>query len=97
MVQLFETLWQDCFYAARTLRKNPAFTLMAVLTLALGIGASSTVFSALNTVVMEHEVESAAEFEALLARYGSDPQIREKAGAYLDFWETGKREVFRIV
>ena len=53
MVQFFETLWQDCFYAARTLRKNPAFTLMAVLTLALGIGASSTVFSALNTVVME--------------------------------------------
>jgi hypothetical protein len=50
-----------------------------------------------NTVVMEHEVESAAEFEALLARYGSDPQIREKAGAYMDLWETGKREMFRIL
>src|SRR5215813_4042973 len=53
MVQFLETLWQDCFYAARTLRKHPAFTLMAVVTLALGIGASSTIFSALNTVVME--------------------------------------------
>ena len=50
-----------------------------------------------NTVVMEHEVESAGDFEALMARYGSDPQIREKAGAYLDFWETGKRELFRVV
>jgi hypothetical protein len=50
-----------------------------------------------NTVVMEHEVESASDFEALLARYGSDPKMREKAGAYLEFWETGKRELFRIV
>lgn len=50
-----------------------------------------------NTVVMEHEVESVSDFEALMARYGSDPQIREKAGAYLDFWETGKRELFRIL
>src|ERR1043166_2434096 len=53
MVQFLETLWQDCLYSARTLRKHPTFTLMAVITLALGIGASSTVFSALNTVVME--------------------------------------------
>ncbi|HJY30947.1 MAG TPA: ABC transporter permease [Pyrinomonadaceae bacterium] len=53
MVQLLETIWQDCFYAVRTLRKHPAFTLMAVFTLALGIGASSTIFSALNTVVVE--------------------------------------------
>jgi hypothetical protein len=50
-----------------------------------------------NTVVMEHEVESLSDFEALMARYGSDPQIREKAGAYLELWETGKREMFRMV
>ena len=50
-----------------------------------------------NTVVMEHEVESLSDFEALMARYGSDPQIREKAGPYLEFWETGKREMFRVV
>jgi hypothetical protein len=50
-----------------------------------------------NTVVMEHEVESVSDFEALLARYGSDPQMHEKAGAYLELWETGKRELFRVV
>ncbi len=53
MVQFLETLWQDCLFATRTLRKRPAFTLLAVLTLALGIGASTTIFSSLNTVVME--------------------------------------------
>ncbi|HEX2271115.1 MAG TPA: ABC transporter permease, partial [Pyrinomonadaceae bacterium] len=53
MVQFLETLWQDCLFATRTLRKRPAFTLLAVITLALGIGASTTIFSSLNTVVME--------------------------------------------
>ena len=53
MVQFLETLWQDCLYAVRTLRKHPVFTLIAVATLALGIGASTTTFSALNTVVVE--------------------------------------------
>ena len=53
MIQFLETLWQDCLYAARTLRKHPAFALIAVMTLALGIGANTTVFSALNAVIME--------------------------------------------
>lgn len=49
-----------------------------------------------NQVVMEHEVESLAEFEALMQRYASDPQIREKAKGYTEHWLTGKRELFRL-
>jgi len=37
-----------------------------------------------NHVIMEHTVESAAEFEELLTRYSSDPQAREKAKCYID-------------
>jgi hypothetical protein len=50
-----------------------------------------------NHVVMEHEVESAAQFEELMKRYSSDPQIREKAKGYTDLWTTGRRELFRVL
>ena len=48
-----------------------------------------------NTVVMEHDVESLGEFEALLQKYSTDPQMREKAKGYTDLWQTGRRELFR--
>ena len=47
-----ETLGQDFRYAARGLCKAPAFTLVAVLTLALGIGGTTTIFSALDALLL---------------------------------------------
>src|ERR1700730_1949905 len=71
----FEQLWQDVRYALRMMWRAPACTLVAVLSLALGIGANTAIFTLINTLMLRtlpvHEPKQLVE---LLIKYPGEPR-----------------------
>src|SRR5580765_1820225 len=67
--RLFGELWQDVRYGLRMLRRNPGFTTVVILTLALGIGMNTAVFSVLNSVLLRSLAYPDADRLVWLANY----------------------------
>src|SRR5262249_50457094 len=77
-----ETLWQDLRYGARIVLKRRGFTTAATLTLALGIGANSVVFSVISAVLLRPL--PFAEADRLVMMWETHPDIRGPVGTYPD-------------
>src|ERR1700730_7706193 len=85
---MIRDLWQDTRYGARMLRKSPGLTLVAVLSLALGIGAISTIFSFVNGIMLRplpyQEPERLVLLDETAFKQGS-PSIRVSFPNFVDW------------
>ena len=89
-----DLLGRDLRYAFRRLRKNPGFTATAILSLAIGIGGGTTMFSVVNAVTIRKPPLEAPQ--ELLAVFQSSPDSKWRMFSYPDFRDLrdGTRDVF---
>src|SRR5258708_19452270 len=78
-----QTLWQDLRYGVRVLQKNPGFTLVAVLTLAMAIGANAVVFSVLNALIL-HPLHVPQAESLYGIQHGNEASSYQSYPDYLD-------------
>ncbi len=85
----FETIWQDVKYALRAMRKNLGFTIAIVLTIALGIGANTAMFSVIHAVLLKPLAYREPDRVLILSRGATPVRYSEMKASNQSFTELG--------
>ncbi|HEX4945374.1 MAG TPA: ABC transporter permease [Blastocatellia bacterium] len=86
-----ETLWQDLRYGVRILSKQPGFTLIAVITLALGIGANTALFSLVDKLMLQLLPVREPDSLVQLTSKSINPELQFRQSSWADFLDIRAR------
>jgi putative ABC transport system permease protein len=89
-----QTLWQDLRYGLRTLAKNPGFTLVAVFTLALGIGANTAIFTVVDAALLRGLPYQSPERLYHLFERTPQAEFPQREFSYPDYQDYKQNHVF---